>query len=251
MIKRYRRYKVWSMFCALSLLATIGLFGDKSAVANDDDWETADVGKTGINDRYEKVNRKVLELNRKLGNSLQKYHSGTFRCSPENCARMLRVKRRATNVLNNLSEPWYAVNGVLQGKFDAFFTSLGRFLVNSTIGVLGIFDVADSLGARYKPLDLVSTFKHYGAPPGPYVMLPILGPSSGRDATGLMGDFLLDVTDNVFLIYGLYPLIALRIGAFVALKYSDVDEASYAIQSLSVDEYSMLRSLYTQSTNAQ
>lgn len=91
------------------------------------------------------------------------------------------------NFFNNLGEPLNLVNNLLQGKFDRALHSTYRFTVNSTIGVLGLFDVAGRYGVTEKPEDLGQTLAAWGMKPGPYLVLPFFGPSNLRDGLGRIG----------------------------------------------------------------
>lgn len=91
------------------------------------------------------------------------------------------VRTRLVNVIENLDEPLYAANNVLQGKFEAGLVSIGRFGVNSTVGVLGAFEVADELGWQRAEEDFNQTLAVWGIGSGPFLMLPAAGPSDTRN----------------------------------------------------------------------
>src|SRR3546814_3753403 len=84
------------------------------------------------------------------------------------------------NVLNNADEPLSFINALLQGKVGRAFHTLGRFVVNTTIGVGGLADHASSMGLEEKPEDFGQTLATWGVNAGPYVMLPLLGPSDRK-----------------------------------------------------------------------
>ncbi|WP_119395018.1 MlaA family lipoprotein [Salinibius halmophilus] len=90
-----------------------------------------------------------------------------------------------TNVFENLGEPRNAVNNLLQAKPSASGVSIGRFAINSTIGLAGFFDPANQIGWREKPEDFGQTLAVWGVGSGPYIVLPLFGPSTLRD--GLAG----------------------------------------------------------------
>lgn len=96
------------------------------------------------------------------------------------------------NFFGNLRYPSYLVSDVVQGKFDQVLDHTGRFLINSTIGVLGLIDVAKDWGLPDHREDFGVALAYHGVPHGPYLVLPILGPSSVRDGVGLIVDGLLD-----------------------------------------------------------
>jgi phospholipid-binding lipoprotein MlaA len=94
------------------------------------------------------------------------------------------VQSGYANVFSNIAEPWTFANAVLQGKPDASFRTLGRFLINSTIGLGGLFNVAGKWGVQKDQEDVGQTLAVWGVPSGPYLMLPGFGPSNPRDAVG-------------------------------------------------------------------
>src|SRR5699024_3289736 len=92
------------------------------------------------------------------------------------------------NVCHTAHAPIRTANSRLQLTFDSFFISLGRFAVNSTVGVLGIFDIATAMGMEDPDEDFGQTLGYWGMGQGPYLVLPLLGSSSGRDLIGTVGD---------------------------------------------------------------
>lgn len=88
------------------------------------------------------------------------------------------------NVVRNLDEPFSAVNNLLQAKPDWAANATARFLINSTFGVVGLFDVANHMGLPRKQDEFGEVLGYWGVPNGPYLMLPVLGPSSVRDEVG-------------------------------------------------------------------
>lgn len=94
------------------------------------------------------------------------------------------VRRGVHNVLDTLGQPVVAINDVLQGNPRRALTSAGRFVANATVGGLGVFDVATGWGLPGHHADYGQTLGAWGVPSGPFVMLPLLGPSNARDAFG-------------------------------------------------------------------
>lgn len=101
------------------------------------------------------------------------------------------VRKGVSNAINNLNEVKSFTNGILQASGDRIFTALSRFLINSSLGVLGVMDVATDLGLGSKETGFADTLGIWGIPPGPYTVLPFLGPSNVRDTVGWTGDFAL------------------------------------------------------------
>ncbi len=125
-----------------------------------------------------------------------------------------------SNFMGNLMHPWTAANEILQGKPLAATNTIGRFAVNSTLGIGGLFDPATKFGMAETEEDLGQTLAVWGVPSGPYLMLPFFGPSNLRDTVGLAGEFVgdpvgyaidrADVLDNALL--GIDGLSYIRFG---------------------------------------
>ena len=98
------------------------------------------------------------------------------------------VRQRVSNFFSNIDEPISAVNHLLQGEFANSGNNLGRFAVNTTLGVVGLFDVASSMGMEKNKTGFDETLATWCVPDGPYVVLPIMGPSTPRAATGFVVD---------------------------------------------------------------
>lgn len=90
------------------------------------------------------------------------------------------VKTSVNNAFANLADPWTAMNQLLQGRVKLAASDTGRFVVNSTVGIAGLFDVATPMGMPRHQEDIEQTLGVWGVPQGPYIVLPMLGPSSGR-----------------------------------------------------------------------
>lgn len=135
-------------------------------------------------DPLEPVNRKVFRFNDALDRwILRPVAKGYDRFVPS------PVKRGVHNVLENLGTPGTALNQFLQGKPGQGLSDTTRFLVNSTFGVLGLFDVATKGGLAKHNEDFGQTFAVWGIGSGPFVMLPARGPSTTTDTVGMVFDF--------------------------------------------------------------
>lgn len=134
-------------------------------------------------DPIEPVNRAVYKFNDTADRYiLQPVARGYDKITPD------PVQRSIGNFFDNAHQPVSIVNSALQLKFGSFNESLGRFMVNTTAGVGGLFDVATAIGINDPDEDLGQTLGYWGLGQGPYLVLPFLGPSSGRDFTGGLGD---------------------------------------------------------------
>jgi phospholipid-binding lipoprotein MlaA len=107
------------------------------------------------------------------------------------------VQRGFGNVIRNISEPWTFGNAVLQGKADTSFRTLGRFLINSTVGLGGLFNVAGQWGVKQDEEDFGQTLAVWGVPSGPYLMLPGFGPSNPRDTIGRIVKIIYEPVDII------------------------------------------------------
>lgn len=148
---------------------------------------TGSGGAMAENDPYEGFNRGVWEFNQAIDTVAIKPATTVYRTVTP-----VPARRGIRGILANLSEPFSFINNLLQGKPDRAFNSLGRFLVNSTIGVGGLADHATDLGLPPTDEDFGQTLAVAGAKESPYLVLPLLGPSTVRDAVGTAVEFVAD-----------------------------------------------------------
>ena len=139
------------------------------------------------NDPFEPLNRGIFWFNDILDtvifDPVSAVYKGVF---PE------FVREHIGYILRNLSEPIVFTNNILQGELGDAEDTLRRFLINSTVGLAGIFDVSTDLDIPYKKEDFGLTLASWGVEAGPYLVLPILGPSNVRDTFGRIGDYSID-----------------------------------------------------------
>lgn len=196
-----------------------------------------------VNDPLEPVNRAIFKVNDTLDRyALEPVARGYRYAAPD------QFKISLTNVLNNLSTPVVLANDVLQGEPGRALDTLGRFLINSTLGIGGLFDVASKLDLPRHEEDLGQTFGVWGAGPGPFLMLPLLGPSTVRDAGGRVGDFFFDPLNtcciDTAVRYG-------RDGAgIISTRESLIDQID-DLRKNSIDPYATVRTVYLQSRAAE
>ena len=131
----------------------------------------------------EKYNRAMFGFNNKLERYVIRPVAKGYRAITTE-----GVRRRVSNIFNNIEEPVSALNHILQGEFSSSGKNLSRFVMNTTIGVGGIFDVATSLGIERDKTGFDETMANWCIPDGPYVVLPIMGPSTPRSALGFFAD---------------------------------------------------------------
>ncbi|HEX3523987.1 MAG TPA: VacJ family lipoprotein, partial [Stellaceae bacterium] len=160
------------------------------------------------------------------------------------------VQKGIHNVVQNLKEPAVAVNDALQGNVKHAWESVQRLAVNSTAGVAGIFDVADKLGIPPHKADFGQTLAVWGVGEGPFVELPLLGPSNARDTVGTV----VDMAMNPLTFVGGAPATYASVGTGSAnvvdtraQHLHDLDE----LERNSLDYYATLRSVYRQHRDAE
>lgn len=204
------------------------------------------VAATDANDPIEPVNRQIFEFNQVLDRILLKpLAKGYVAILPEDGRDAVR------RVLDNMKEPTLFFNNALQGEVDRAGITAGRFAVNTTAGLVGIFDVATKWGLPRQPADFGQTLFVWGMPEGPYLMLPVLGPSNPRDAIGLGVDAYADPTS---LLAKIDALDEITISRFLA---DGIDQRARVLDILddleknSLDFYAQLRSLSQQRRAAE
>lgn len=139
----------------------------------------AHTGPDANPDPLEPFNRAMFKVNDKLDRAIIKpVAKGYVKVIPA------PVRKRVGNFFRNLGEPTTIINDILQGKLPQAGNDLGRFAINSTIGLLGLFDVASKIGLEYHQEDFGQTFSKWGMDRGPYLVLPFLGPSTVLDGIG-------------------------------------------------------------------
>ena len=199
----------------------------------------------GIVDADEAQNRSVHQFNVALDRALVGPTSrGYGSVVPE------PVRDGVDNLASNLAQPSYIVNNLLQVRVGQASHNTLRFLVNSTIGLAGLFDPATALGLEARSTDFGETLHVWGLPEGDFMMLPVFGPSTTRDTVGLVVDIALNPvrhavppSDRVYVT-----------GAAVLDRFGDryeVDDTFDSVLNDSTDSYAQLRSIYLQNRRFQ
>ena len=148
----------------------------------------ASPGRTTRDDPWSGLNRGVYKFNDGLDRGLLKPAARGYKAVTPTWFRGMTGR-----FFSNLGYPITAVNQLLQGKPKLFLQDTGRFLTNSTLGLAGLFDVADHMGMPAHDEDFGQTFAVWGMPSGPYLTLPLLGPSTLRDAPGKIPNYFFSV----------------------------------------------------------
>jgi phospholipid-binding lipoprotein MlaA len=160
------------------------------------------------------------------------------------------ARRGIHNVLQNLDEPVVFLNDLLQLRPNRAARTAGRFLANSTLGLAGLFDIAAKNGHPRKANDFGATLAHYGVGAGPYLFVPLLGPSNVRDLTGRGVDFVAD--PFWYARYdGARAVNYTRTGVGLLDQRASVDADLEAVQRTAADPYATIRSVYNQHRAAE
>jgi phospholipid-binding lipoprotein MlaA len=216
---------------ALSACATRPPADDPIAVAQ---YKSAD-------DPVEPLNRGVYKFNNGFNtvvlNPISTVYTTIF-------PKILRDRLRS--FLDNLDSPLIFINDVLQGRGKRASDTLGRFALNSTVGIGGLFDPAADLGIPKHSEDFGQTLAAWGVIDGGYMMIPIYGPSSARDGLGLIVDLLMDPVTWIFKANNVGYLSWPRLGASGLDNYSRNRDLLTDLRKNSVDGYVTLRTYYRQ-----
>jgi phospholipid-binding lipoprotein MlaA len=203
-------------------------------------------GCAGARDRcdpLEPVNRTVYQFNDHFDRVLLKPAATVY-----NTAVPPPVRGGVTNFFGNFRDVTTAVNNLLQAKVSAAFSDVGRVLINSTVGILGVFDVATRIGLQKHHEDFGQTLGVWGTPDGAYLVLPILGPSTVRDTVGLPVDYL---TDPQFYLFTEPPQDGIVLVTRIVSVRADLLEAEQILNAAAIDRYSFLRDAYLQRRHNQ
>jgi phospholipid-binding lipoprotein MlaA len=196
-------------------------------------------------DPIEPANRRMLDVNMKIDRWFMDPITRAYTFVVPNPARQ-SVRR----FLVNLDSPAVFANDLLQlAPLDAAVT-LVRFGFNSTVGLAGLFDPATAVGLTGHTTDFGQTMALYGVPSGPYLMLPILGPTTARDGSGYIVDFLFQPTTYVLPGLTLFVYTSIHEGSAGLASREAHAEGLRALEMSSVDFYASLRSAYYQERTA-
>jgi len=187
-------------------------------------------------DPWEGWNRGVYKFNKTLDSSIAKPLTQGYKAITPDI-----VETGISNMFSNLNDIPTMINNLLQGKVSDSFSDLGRFVINSTIGVVGLWDPASSMGLEKNDEDFGQTLGAWGVGDGPYMMIPILGPSTLRDIGAYPADSLIDPLNQI-------DHIPTRNQAtFLELidKRSGLMQYESQLEDV-IDEYAFVRDIYLQ-----
>ena len=230
---------------AIIIITTIALVTNVNA-ASDGELLLKKNEPAEVKDCFEKLNRATFAFNNALDGIIFKPVASVYKVLPS------PVRTGVSNSLDNLSSLVTIPNNVLQGDFSKAGVNTGRFLINTTIGLLGLIDVATYLGLEeYEKEDYGQSLAKHGVGPGCYIVLPVLGPSTARDTVAttfnfLGGDPWYNVTvknDTQYVSHEDYYTSKITGGVdFRAKNYNSIEN----LKTNSVDFYASVKSLYLQ-----
>ncbi|WP_108484394.1 VacJ family lipoprotein [Oceaniglobus ichthyenteri] len=198
------------------------------------------VTRDAVFDPFEQRNREVFNANTELDRLIIGGGASAYGGSVP-----APVRRMVGNLADNLDGPGAVVNNVLQGNGEDAIHNGFRFVLNTTLGVGGLFDVASSFGLEERDADFGQTLAVWGAPEGAYLVLPVLGPSTERDAIGKVVDRFLDPLGFAFGERERYYALGVKVAAKVG-KRDDFGDTVDDLLYDSADSYAQARILYLQ-----
>ena len=227
-------------FIFFSLISSKVFASDADQVNTDsEDFETTTI-EDEIYDPFEPINRAIFSFN-----------NVADRIILEPIAKLPSpIQSGVNNFLSNLRTPLVVVNQLLQAQGQNAVQSSGRFLVNSTVGVFGLFDVAEKIGLEEKEEDYGQTLATWGVGDGFYIVLPLFGPSNLRDTSGMLLTMITDPINAYAVSEGEAWLVPMRTAANAVDQRSQIIDEVNALRDNSVDYYAAVRSSYYQNRNA-
>ncbi len=225
----------------LAAVAVVAASLGGCAMFSSDPEVQAELAET--NDPFEPFNRQMFAFNMALDTLILKPISVVYRDAvPDGVKGVIR------NFVDNLKLPFTAVNDMAQGNMDRAGDALGRFMVNSTFGMAGLFDATKDMGVNhpYHSEDFGQTLATWGLEDGPYLVLPIFGPSNFRDSVGLAVGFVADPAGYLVTEVGGSGMTFATTGADAVDFRAENIETIDTLQKQSLDFYATVRSLYRQ-----
>jgi phospholipid-binding lipoprotein MlaA len=200
----------------------------------------------GFNDPYEDTNRGIFGFNKAVDDAVLVPVAKTYRTvvPPP-------MRQSLHDFMQNLNGPVIFMNDMLQGQVGLAGNTLARLAINTTAGVGGMFDVAKLMGIPYHSNDLGVTLAVWGFVEGPYIVIPVMGPSNPRDLIGQVGDGFADPGNYVAGQHHLYYAVLARTATSGIDARSRNIETLADIEKTALDNYATIRSLYRQRRQAQ
>jgi phospholipid-binding lipoprotein MlaA len=188
-------------------------------------------------DPFERVNRAIYGFNERIDKAVLEPVARGYRF-----ALPAFVRTGVGNVFSNVSEVRNVLNNTLQGKFTDAYSDFGRLAINSTLGLLGFFDIASEAGIERHQEDFGQTLGVWGFAQGPFIMLPLFGPSTVRDTAGWGVDI---YSDPARLVDPTRAQNQIR-GVRIVQRRSELLDAKKIIDAVALDEYQFVRDAYLQ-----
>lgn len=239
-----QRYHIKRIILSLCVAVMVSVWPQNQVSAkafSDLDDETVTQPGVTIYDPLEPLNRKIFWFNDKADQIVLKpIAKGYRKVVPE------WGRQRVRSFLSNLNTPVNFFNAVMQGDVDQSFVSFWRFYMNTTFGVGGLFDVASLTGLPEREEDFGQTMGHYGVGSGPYLMLPLMGPSTLRDGAGRFVDSAIDPFNYVD-----QEFVFARLGISAIDTREGLLELVEEIREGSLDPYAAVRSMYLQNQDSK
>ena len=238
-----KKYQI--IFFILFILFSFNLHSAASDQVKTDseDFETSKF-EDEIYDPIEPINRAIFTFNNAADQIILEPIAKGYRKLPS------PIQSGVNNFLSNLRAPLVVINQLLQGQGENAFQSSGRFVINSTIGLFGIIDVADKIGLEEKEEDFGQTLATWGVGDGFYLVLPLFGPSNLRDTTGMLMTMMTDPINGYAIREGEGWIVPMRTAANAVDQRSKIIDEVNALRDNSVDYYAAVRSSYYQNRNA-
>ena len=187
-------------------------------------------------DPYEGFNRAMFKVNEGIDVVFKPVAQGYDAAAP------LPVKAGVGNFFGNLSDAWTSVNNFLQGKGRDGLSDAGRFLINTTVGIGGVFDIASEMGLEKRSEDFGQTLAVWGVGDGPYFFWPIIGPRTTRDTFGWAVDSLSDPVPRISDV----PVRNSLYGVRLVDKRASLLPTDKVIEQAAFDKYNYIRDAYLQ-----
>jgi phospholipid-binding lipoprotein MlaA len=193
-------------------------------------------------DPFESVNRGIYKFNDRVDKAVLRPTARVYqRVVPS------FVRQSVSNAFSNVNDVRVGLNNALQGKFAVAYTDFGRVMMNSTLGVLGLFDIASEAGIEKHQEDFGQTLGWWGVPDGPFIMLPLFGPSNARDTVAWPIDHF---TDPLTYVDPTRAHNQITIGRLVSRR-AELLDASKVLDTVALDQYQFVRDAYLQRRRSQ
>lgn len=241
-MKSHSKFKILSLAALLSVSLLVAGCASTGGTAPSEDMV---VNGEVISDPFEGSNRVVMSINEGIDKAvLEPVARGYRYVAPK------PIRQGVRNFLRNLKSPIVMGNELLQGDLTGFANATGRLVINTLLGVGGLFDVADMGGIAYEPEDFGQTLAVWGVGNGPYMVIPLLGPSTLRDGTGLLVDSFADPVRIYMFNNDLEWLHYTRVGVGIVDSREEMLDIIDDLRRNSFDYYAAIRSAYYQRRQA-